>query len=48
MAEPDESDDDEAATQNRNDTRSAVTITIIALLAVLLAGILVVLDGVAP
>ena len=48
MAEPDDFLDDDAATANRNDTRSAVIITIIALLAVLLAGILVVLDGIAP
>ena len=47
MGEPDEYLDDDAATANRQDTRSAVLITVIALAAVLAASTLVVLGGIA-
>ncbi|MBU1587569.1 MAG: hypothetical protein KKH51_06440 [Actinobacteria bacterium] len=46
MPEPDEFLDDDAATANRNDTRSAVIITVIALVAVLVASTLVVFGGI--
>ena len=48
MGEPDEFLDDDAATANRNDTRSAVIITVVALAAVLAASTLVTLGGIAP
>ncbi|MCU1409591.1 MAG: hypothetical protein JWR04_298 [Rhodoglobus sp.] len=45
-----ESDDflDEDTTANRNDTRSAVIITVVALAAVLVASTLVVFGGITP
>lgn len=48
MAEPDDFLDEDAATANRNDTRSAVIITVVGLATVLLASTLVVVGGVAP
>ena len=48
MAEPDDFLDDDAATANRNDTRSAVIITVVALAAVLVASTFVALGGIAP
>ena len=47
MAEPDDFLDDDA-TANRNDTRSAVIITVVALAAVLVASTLVVFGGILP
>ena len=47
MGEPDEYLDDDAATANRHDTRSAVLITVIALAAVLAASTLVIFGGIA-
>ena len=47
MAEPDDFLDDDAATANRNDTRSAVIITVVSLAAVLVASTLVALGGIA-
>jgi hypothetical protein len=48
VAEPDEFLDDDAATANRHDARSAVIITVVALAAVLVASTLVVFGGIAP
>ena len=48
MAEPDDFLDDDAATANRNDTRSAVIITVVALATVLVTSTLVVFGGIAP
>ena len=48
MGEPDEFLDDDAATANRHDTRSAVIITVVALAAVLVASTLVVFGGIGP
>ena len=47
MAEPDDFLDDDAATANRNDTRSAVIITVVSLAAVLVASTLVAFGGLA-
>jgi len=47
VAEPDEFLDDDASA-NRHDTRSAVIITVVALLAVLVASMLVVFGGLTP
>lgn len=47
MPEPDEFLEDDASA-NRHDTRSAVIITIVALLAVLVASMFVVFGGFAP
>jgi len=47
VAEPDDFLDDDAATANRNDTRSAVIITVVSLAAVLVASTLVALGGIA-
>jgi hypothetical protein len=48
VADPDEFLDDDAASANRHDTRSAVAITVVGLAAVLVAGTLVVFGGIAP
>ena len=48
MAEPDESLDDDAATANRHDARSAAAITVVALATVLVASTLVVFGGITP
>ena len=48
MAEPDEFLDDDAAIANRNDTRTAVIITVVSLAAVLAASTLVAFGGIAP
>ena len=48
MADPDEFQDDDSATANRHDTRSAVIITVVALAAVLVASTFVALGGIAP
>jgi len=47
VAEPDDFLDDDAATANRNDTRSAVIITVVSLAAVLVASTLVAFGGLA-
>ena len=47
MAEPDDFLDEDAATANRNDTRSAVIITVVSLAAVLVASTLVAFGGLA-
>ncbi|CAN5127548.1 hypothetical protein BH11ACT5_BH11ACT5_02980 [soil metagenome] len=47
MAEPEDFLEDDT-TANRNDTRSAVIITVVALAAVLMASILVVFGGITP
>ncbi|MBX3100455.1 MAG: hypothetical protein KF761_12865 [Salinibacterium sp.] len=46
MPEPDEFLDEDAATANRHDTRSAVIVTLVALAAVLAASALVILGGI--
>ena len=46
MAEPDDFLDDDAATANRNDTRSAVIITVVSLATVLVASTLVAFGGI--
>ena len=48
MAEPDEFLDDDAATANRHDTRSAVIITVVGLATVLVASTLVVFGNITP
>lgn len=48
MPEPDEFLDDDAATANRHDTRSAAVITVVSLAAVLVASTLVVFGGITP
>ena len=48
MGEPDDFLDDDAATANRNDTRSAAIITVVALATVLVASTLVAFGGITP
>ena len=48
MPEPDDFLDEDAATANRHDTRSAVIITVVGLATVLVASTLVVFGGVSP